>query len=88
WTAERLMFVDESAINEKTADSTYGSAPVGVTPNESVAVLWSKRYSILPCYTVDGYIACSILRSSLMPESFAAFIPEEVLPLSSLDPGW
>ncbi|KAK9369905.1 hypothetical protein V1509DRAFT_638078 [Lipomyces kononenkoae] len=74
WTAEQLMFVDDSAANEKTGDRKYGWAPVGVTPDETVPAYRSERYSILPCYTVDG-------------RSFTAFIRDEVLPLSSPYPG-
>ncbi|KAK9428562.1 hypothetical protein V1505DRAFT_376709, partial [Lipomyces doorenjongii] len=51
-----LIFVDESAANEKTGDCKYGWAPVGATPDESVPAFRSERYSILPCYTIDGYI--------------------------------
>ena len=35
WTAEQLIFIDESAANERTADRKYGWAPVGVTPHEA-----------------------------------------------------
>ncbi|KAK9241695.1 DDE superfamily endonuclease-domain-containing protein [Lipomyces tetrasporus] len=87
WTAEQLMFVDEFAANEKTGDRKYGWAPVGVTPDESVPAFRSERYSVLPCYTVDGYIACKILKGSFNQESFTAFIRDEVLPLSSRYPG-
>ena len=35
WNAEQLIFLDESATNECTADRKYGWAPVGVTPHVS-----------------------------------------------------
>ncbi|KAK9489364.1 hypothetical protein V1508DRAFT_428250 [Lipomyces doorenjongii] len=74
WTAEQLMFVDESAANEKTGDRKDGWAPVGVTPDESVPAFRSERYSVLLCYTVDGYIACNILRGSFKSDNYAMII--------------
>jgi hypothetical protein len=35
WNADQILFLDESAANERTADRKYGWAPVGVTPHES-----------------------------------------------------
>ena len=33
FTAKQLLFLDESAANERTSDRKYGWAPIGVTPH-------------------------------------------------------
>ena len=80
-TAEQLVFIDESAANERTGDRKYGWAPVGVTPHETRSFKRSERWSILPAYTVDGFIAWDIKHGSYTIESFEDFIENQLLPL-------
>lgn len=87
WTAHQLLFVDESAANECTADRKYGWAPIGVSPLEYMPVKRSERWSILPCYGIDSYITWEIIQGSFTAESFNQFIHDKVLPLTSPFPG-
>ncbi|KAK9235219.1 hypothetical protein V1525DRAFT_390669 [Lipomyces kononenkoae] len=48
WTAEQLMFVDQSAANEKTGHRKYGWAPVGVIPDETESFTAFIRDEVLP----------------------------------------
>ena len=87
WKPEQLMFLDESAANEKTSDRKYGWAPIGITPHEYVPFRRSKRWSILPVYTVDGFITWDLQQGSYTAESFEKFIENQVLPHCNPFPG-
>ena len=81
WNAEQLIFIDESAANECTADRKYGWAPVGVTPHEARPFGRSERWSLCPAYTIDGFITWKIVHGSFSAELFEDFIENKVLPL-------
>ena len=87
WKAEQLIFIDESAANERTGDRKYGWAPLGVTPHEYRSFKRSERWSVLPAYTADGFIAWDIKHGSYTIESFNDFIENKVLPLCNPFPG-
>ena len=55
--AEKLVFLDESAANERSAHRKYGWAPVGITPHEYKSIKRSEHWSILPAYTADGFMS-------------------------------
>jgi len=81
WTADQLIFLDESAANERTGDRKYGWARVGLTPSEARAFGRSKRWSLCPAYTIDGYVAWEIVHGSFTAVLFEDFIKNKVLPL-------
>ena len=81
------MFVDETAANERTLDRKYGWAPIGFASAETRPAKRSERWSILPAYTLDGYIAWNIKQGSYNTESFNAFIENQVIPLCNPYPG-
>lgn len=87
WQANQLLFVDESAANERTMDRKYGWAPVGVTPHVYQPLKRSERWSVLPVYTVDGFFNWDIIQGSYTAELFNAFIAEKVLPFCNPYPG-
>src|SRR5437667_6735536 len=86
WDAKQLIFLDESAANERTGDRKYGWAPVGVTPHESRLFKRSKCWSILPAYTTEGFITWEIVHGSFTAETFKEFIENKVLPFCNLFP--
>ena len=47
----------------------------------------SKRWSILPAITVDGYLAYEIYQDSFTKERFNTFIRQDLLPLMTPWPG-
>jgi len=61
YTASQLIFLDESAANERTGDRKYGWAPVGTTPYEYSPIKRSERWSILPVYGAEGFLAWDII---------------------------
>ena len=60
YTADQLVFVDESAANERTGHRTCGWSPVGIRPHEYRVLESSKYWSILPAYTIDGFVTWKI----------------------------
>src|SRR5271169_1081618 len=81
WDANQLVFIDESAANERTGDRKYGWAPIGVTPYEYRSFRHSERWSLLPAYTVDGFITWDIRQGSYTADLFHDFIENKVIPL-------
>jgi hypothetical protein len=43
WEPEQLVFLDETAINERTLDRTYGWAPVGVPARQVQSAKRTKK---------------------------------------------
>lgn len=87
WEPHQLVFLDESTANERNLDRKYGWAPIGVTPAEYLPIKRSERWSILPAYTIEGYIAWEILHGSYTQETFNKFVSDKLLPLCSPFPG-
>ena len=85
WDANQLIYIDESASNERTGDRKYAWGPVGL-PSYSIQCLKrSKRWSILPAFSVDGYLTWMIHHGSITAQLFCDFIRYQVLPLCSTD---
>ncbi len=85
--AEQLVFLDESAANERSAHRKYGWAPVGITPHEYKSIKRSERWSILPAYTADGFITWEIIQGSYSTELFNDFVEFNLLPFCNRFPG-
>ncbi len=60
WHAQHLVFVDESACNLRTLDRKFGWADVGKRAVTTESLNKGKHYSILPAYTIDGYMAWEV----------------------------
>jgi len=88
YTAKQLVFVDESAANERTLDRKYGWAPKGFPAIDIKILHRSTRWSILPAYTVDGYPENTLITQGLVNgETFANWLEESVLPQCMPFPG-
>ena len=85
WRANQLIFVDKSAANERASNRKFGWAPKGITPHEYRLFKRSERWSILPAYTVDGFITWEVLQGSFTMELFEEFIEFKVLTLIQLN---
>jgi len=86
YSTEQLVFVDESASNERTAERRYGWSIRGDPCRVKRSNKRSKRWSVLPAITVDGYIACSIYQDSFTKQRFNTFIRQDLLPLMNVYP--
>ena len=82
-----MIFLDESAANEKSAHRKYGWGPIGTTPHIYSPIKRSERWSVLPAYAADGFIAWQIIQGSFNAELFNDFVRDQVLPQCNPFPG-
>jgi DDE superfamily endonuclease len=87
WTAEQLVFIDESGINAKTGERTKGYGKKGKVVRKKVLACHAMNYSVLPAMTVDGYLSCNVYEGAVNGPTFKEFIRTEVLPHCSAFPG-
>ena len=73
--ANQLVFLDESAANERTSDRKYGWAPQGVRAAEYLPIKRSERWS------TNGYLTHEIHQGSFNAVRFNAFVADKLLPL-------
>jgi hypothetical protein len=82
-----MIFVDESAANERTSHRKYGWSPSGVRPYEYIPFERSERWSVLPAYTIHGFLTWDIQHGSFSQELFEDFIEFKLLPFCTPFPG-
>ena len=87
WRPEQLIFLDESAANEKTGDRKYRWAPIGAIASSHELLKYTEKWSILPLYTMDGYISWDIIQGSYNIELFNKFVKNHVIPRTTPFPG-
>lgn len=87
FTADQLVFIDESAANERTGDRKYGWSPVNVECEVFSSLKRSERWSILPALDVNGYFAWLIYQGSINGNLFLEFVRDQVLPSCEPYPG-
>ena len=87
WDNRQLIYIDESASNERTGDIKYGRSPKGLPSRYIGFFQRSKRWSILPAFTVNGYITFLIYHGSITASFYHAFIRDQVLPLCDREGG-
>lgn len=78
---EQLIFLDESACSEKASRCRTGWSLYGVSPVVHQRLHCRERFSILPAYSLHGYIAWEVIPGSYNKERFLSFIERKVLPI-------
>lgn len=87
YTAEQLVFLDESSKDDRTILPRYGWSLSGQTPFDSVRLNRGIRYSVLPALTIDGYMAVRVVEGSIDGAEFYDFVLNDVLPSMNPFPG-
>ena len=87
WQAHQLVFIDESGLNSKLGERDYGWGRRGERVRVKVSGQKSSNFSLLPAFTVDGYIACNVYDGAVNGERFEDFIENDVLPHCTPYPG-
>ncbi|GAO49237.1 hypothetical protein G7K_3391-t1 [Saitoella complicata NRRL Y-17804] len=87
YSAEQLMYLDESGVNEPNARRTHGFAPKGRKARVSRVLKRTPGWSILPGLTVDGFVALHIYQGAYNADLFYDFVEKEVLPNTTPFPG-
>jgi hypothetical protein len=87
WRGDQLIFIDESGINSKLGERSRGWGPKGKPVPFKVVTQKAENLSLLPAFTIDGYMTCSIFRGAINAEIFEDFIEYDVLPYCNPFPG-
>jgi hypothetical protein len=87
WTAEQLVFLDESGINAQSGERTRGWSERGRITRLALPFGKGENFTILPAMTFNGYIACNIYQGAVNTEKFKEFIEYDVLPRCTSFPG-
>ena len=85
YNPQQLVFLDESAASETTSHCRTEWSLFSIAPVAYQCLHCRKRFSILPAYSLDGYIAYRIIPNSYNKERFLDFVRECVLPLCMRD---
>ena len=67
-------------LTASIGDRKYGWAPLGHTPVQTLPLKRSKRWSILPALTIDGYLDWIIYHGSINTASYIDFVRTKVFP--------
>jgi transposase len=87
WDDEQLVFLDETASNERTGDRKKGWSPIGIECTVDKPIKRSERWSILPALSNEGYIDWIIYQGSITADLFLEFLQEKILPQCEPFPG-
>ena len=82
-----LMYIDETAANEHTVHRRYGWSPKGKPATFVTPLKRSKKWSILPLYTYDGFTDWMIVHGSFNGNLFVEFLEEHVISHTNPYPG-
>ena len=81
YAADQLIFIDESIFNEKTGWRRRGRAPIGRPATVRGNINRGDTWSLLPAYTIDGYLPCTGIRKGYFDrEAFLQWIQYQLLP--------
>jgi transposase len=83
YTADQLVFLDESSKDDHAILCRYSRAISGQTARENVSLNKGVRYSVLPVLTIDGYIAVRAVEGSIDGAEFFNFVLNDVVSLQS-----
>jgi hypothetical protein len=81
WDVNRLIFIDELGANERTGYRKFGWSPINLPAIDIVLIKRLERWSILPAYTINGFLPGTLIWQGLITsEIFNAWIESSVLP--------
>jgi transposase len=87
-TADQLVFCDESIFKDQSCWRLTGYGSIGEATRWSQDMTRGITYSILPAYTIDGYLPCTGIKKGFYNnEEFYDWVNEDLLPLCSPFPG-
>ncbi|GBB87568.1 hypothetical protein RclHR1_14000002 [Rhizophagus clarus] len=81
YTSNQLIFIDESAKDERSLSRLYGYSSRNVRAHKKVVFVQGRRYTILPALTLEEFVAVDIFEGSCDRKRFVDFILDQVLPI-------
>ena len=82
YTADQLVFLDESSKDDHAILRRYGRAIRGRPAVENVSLNRGVRYGILPALTINGYMAVRAVEGSIDGAEFFDFVLNDVVSLN------
>jgi len=82
---EQLIFLDETACAERMSHRSKGWSPYGITPTVLRPLKKSDRFSVLPAYTLEGWLTYTIVQGGVDKITFIDFLENKLLPLCQRD---
>ena len=77
-----MVFLNESAVDERSLERHYGHAPRGQRAIVKTYFRWRmKRWSLILSIDINGYLPYLLTRESITKECFNNFVIEEILPV-------
>jgi hypothetical protein len=81
-TAEQLVFLDETLFKAQSCWRSMAYAPIGDPARWHDDIRRGDTWSVLPAYTVDGYLPCTGVRKGYFnAEHFLQWVTNCLLPL-------
>ena len=81
YTAQQVVFVDESSVNETTGQRRWGWSDIGSRTLLISTLHGQQRWTILPALSLDGYICSTIVPEGFNGNQFVDFIRDHLLPV-------
>ena len=79
YVSNQLIFLDESAKDERSLSRLYGYSPRNTRAHKKVVFVWEKRYTILPALTLEGFVAVNIFEGACDWKRFVDFVLDQVV---------
>lgn len=79
YTRNQLIFIDESAKDERSLSRLYGYSPRNTPAQKKVVYIRGKRYTILPALTLEGFVGIDVFEGSCDKKKFADFVLDKVV---------
>ncbi|UZO01551.1 uncharacterized protein OCT59_020065 [Rhizophagus irregularis] len=79
YTQNQLIFIDESAKDERSLSRLYGYSPRNTPVQKKVVFIRGKRYTILPALTMEEFIGIDIFEGSYDRKKFVDFVLNQVV---------
>ena len=79
YTRNQLIFLDESAKDERSLSRLYKYSPRNTPAQKKVVFVRGKRYTILPAITMEGFVAVDIFEGSCDKKKFVDFVLGQVV---------
>jgi hypothetical protein len=86
YRSDQLIFIDESASNEYTVLRKFGWSPKGKRACVTVPLVRSKRWSVLPAYSSEGFLTWDTFQGSYDTNLFNTFVESQLLPICNRFP--
>ena len=86
--AHQLVFIDESLFKAQSCWRLMAYGPIGEPVRYHADINRGDRWSILPAYTLGGYLPCTAIRRGYFNgEAFFEWVVEQLLPQCNAFPG-